>query len=139
MSDVTRAAALRAIQSPTLRKVQTPEWAEDGIDCVYIRRLGADVYPEVQRTAERHKRDAAKLTEAELLAEWCVIGLCNAKGKQLFQKRDAKVLAKAPLTLLERCAMAFMKSSGLSERADRRRKKKCETRSGSSRSNGRTA
>lgn len=86
-----------------VRKVPTPEWSAKGH--VFVRMLPASELPSVQRIQE--KAASGKTSEAALAAWWCVLGVCDAKGKRLFKDSDHSKLLNEPLGAVARCAMEF--------------------------------
>ena len=98
-------------------KVSTPEWG----DHVFVRRLPASELPLV--TKIQKKSEGGKESEASLAVWWCIVGICDAKGKRLFRDTDHKALMEAPLGAIARCAMAFAEFNHLTEEADEKRTK----------------
>jgi len=98
-------------------KVPMPEWG----DHVYVRRIPADELPAVNRIVE--KAQSGKEDDVSLAAWWCVMGICDAKGKRLFKDSDHAKMMKRPLVAVTRCAMAFGDFNHLTDDADGKRKK----------------
>ncbi len=101
-------------------KVSTPEWGGEKAH-VFVRVLTADQLPVVNKVVK--KASGGKESDASLLVLWCILGVCDAKGKPLFKDDDHGKLMKEPLGAVNRCAMAFIKVNHLIEETDEERKK----------------
>jgi len=99
-------------------KVATPEWG----DCVYVRRIPASELSEINRIQK--KSEGGKESEASMAVWWCILGVCDNKGKRLFKDSDHKELMEAPLGAIARCAMAFAEFNSLTDDAEAALKKK---------------
>jgi hypothetical protein len=112
MAQVTRAAILNGKSGLKVKKVPVPGWVPgDKKAYVYVREFRGEDATEVRTLcADALKPDAS---EAELVARWCVLGVCDAKGRRLFTPDDVPELLLRALMPLQRCAIEVMRMNGI--------------------------
>lgn len=121
MASLTRAAVLRNIATPRVRKVKTPEWGNgtgDG-DYTYVRALNAASLTLAAAIEEKHGKD----TPEKKLARMCILGACNKDGKLLYRDKDIAALATGPPMPMARCVEVMFELSGMTEAAIGKAKK----------------
>lgn len=106
---ILKASATRVV------KIATPEWGGNGH--VYVRmlpgnELGAAV--NILDTGEGAKDDAES---GEMIGRLCVLFICDAKGKRVFEATDTAKLLSGPLAPLTRCMNAALELNGMTEEA----------------------
>lgn len=86
--------------SLTIEKVPTPEWGKDG--WIHCRRFPASMAEEVREVCARVGADS-KLSEAERMALWTVLGACDKRGRRRWTQADVPMLVGKSLIALQRC------------------------------------
>jgi hypothetical protein len=119
MPQINRNAILKGVSSPRVRKVDTPEWEDNGF--VYVRELRASDATRVQTLGDATTN--GKADESRALAGWCILGICDKAGKPVLTDDDMDALLAAPLAAVQRCALAIMEINGLTEEGESARKK----------------
>lgn len=117
------------------KKVPMPEFGKDKY--VFARTFSVDTMLEGQRMQEALADDDAKSGRA--MAGFCVLGLCDDKGAQLYTLDDIDALCQWPFATLARCADAVSAINvDLTEAAETARKKALRRRKSNSRSSSRS-
>jgi hypothetical protein len=112
MAFAKRAAILNGKHKLKVKRVPVPNWVPgDKKAFVYVRQFrGEDAGEMRQLCADSMKSDA---NESALQARWCVLGVCDAKGKRLFTPDDVAALLERALIPLQRCAIEVMRINGI--------------------------
>lgn len=98
MPEITRAEVTGS--SLTIERVETPEWKKD--TWLFCRGFPASMAEEVRDVCRRIDKDK-KLSEAERMALWTVLGACDKRGRRKFTQADVPMLVSKSLVALQRC------------------------------------
>lgn len=109
------------VAKPKTRKIATPEWRDNGH--VFIRKLSGVQVGVVQELIARHSHDAkdasakdnGSMTDTRLLAELCIVLVCDADAEPLLEAKDVTALLEGPYAPIERCVMAGLDFNHLTE------------------------
>lgn len=96
-------------------KVSTPEWSHEGDKeaHVYVRSLSGTLADELFRLVEKDADNKAKM-----MAEICILGVCDEGGARHFQDGDLQSLMDGPFAPLKRCSEAVLSFNGFTEEGD---------------------
>lgn len=96
-----------------MQKVETPEWAKAGVECVYVRTLSGferDLFEEESLVQQGKTREVMlKNIRARLVILACV----DVKGNRVFNKTDAAILGRKSAKVLDRIFSVAQEQSGL--------------------------
>ena len=110
MAQASRIALLGSKNRPI--KVPIPGWVDDDPNAwVYVRAARGDDAEEYQELCQQATK--GKNTTGRVQAQWCALGVCDAKGHRLFTVDDLDVLLNKPFVPLQRCAIEVMRVNGL--------------------------
>lgn len=133
MPALTRKAGLAFGGHNKPRKIALPELGEG--EFAYIRIMDADDLIRLQELDSELSDADAKTGTA--MAAWCVLGMCDEKGKPLFTEADLPKIKRWPYFTLVRCANAIAELNGATEEAMKVSKKDSRSRRTGSRSRSR--
>lgn len=120
MGQIDRKAMIWKLSHVKVKKIETPEWGADGY--VYVRQLQASDARRIQGIGGAEAN--GKPDEARALAEWCVLGICDKSGTPVLSDADIDALLRAPLAVIQRCALAIIEINGLTEEGESERTKR---------------
>jgi hypothetical protein len=98
-----------------VRRVDVPEWAENGAGHVYVRELSA---AEAARIAGIDEGDTLAA-----LVQSCILGVCNHDGIPLFTDADREAIGDLGFGPLQRCVETLMELNEIGGEGAQRRKK----------------
>jgi hypothetical protein len=108
MPELTKAQIAKS--STAIERVETPGWGAGGF--VYCRQFPASMAEEVREVVDKVVNDK-KLTEAERMAYWTVLGTCDRRGRRKFTQKDIPMLIEKSLIPLQECYNAIMRLNSL--------------------------
>lgn len=116
MGLLKRSHFLNGKSSLRIKKLPTPGWPDGSpTPYVYIRALSAADGDDFERLCAASRE--GKLSEAQLQARWCVLGICDKAGKRLLKEADATALLARSLIQMQQCALEVMRLNGMGESA----------------------
>ena len=115
---LTREAVVKSETTFAIEKVLTPAWAQicgvPAADCyLYVRTLGADRWPDIERTCKAQQEAKGNMQAPEHFAQWAVLGACDEHGEPFFTEADVPALVKRPVMALVDIANATMRLNGV--------------------------